>query len=315
MNVTIGESFHRAIIFSGLQLSGSYKFKDIFQLFPGKNDWPGIDDNALSKKPIVLEYDSSNHLKYLLDTNKLGAENSLEEKFRHLDFRKELLAILTLLSNFYYYTENYSINRSELGSDYFENGFSKINGESLNFKTHDEMLNHEYFLGDQLSFPSNTDQILSCYFDMSYEIFIRFRMSISLFYNSFGIRKHSPSMSFVSMVSAIENLIDIEREITNLKFKRCEKCNQHSYRLTRRFVDFIIKNIGNDTKAFKKYVEKIYSIRSNVAHLGELFYNDVAETELDIKTSCLLKNTQKIVRQAMVNWLINCEYITTKKHA
>lgn len=82
---------------------------------------------------------------------------------------------------------------------------------------------------------------------------------------SFEIREIDLSASYLFMVSAIEALIKIEHlgESPN----NCDNCGQPIFKVSRKFKDFIDKygyEVDNKTK------NKFYSMRSNIAHLGQL---------------------------------------------
>ena len=142
---------------------------------------------------------------------------------------------------------------------------------------------------------------------MTGDVFVRFRMSVLLFYNAMDIGQYSPSMCFIAMVSAIENLVDLEGRLKGLKFERCKCCSQYEYKISKRFKDFMVNYVGDDSEKFRKYIGKIYSQRSIVAHLGDLLYHDLADTELDYSSTALLKNTRRIVRFALIGWLLNVD--------
>lgn len=131
-----------------------------------------------------------------------------------------------------------------------------------------------------------------------------------LYYNAIDIRKYSPSMSYVALISAIENLIDFEKEISKTKFEKCKSCGQTKYQLGKRYKEFMMKYCGNEDPRFKKYLANAYSKRSCIAHLGKLFYNDYASTELDMNGDEEINSLKLNTRIAIYNWIILNSNIT-----
>lgn len=307
MNWTFNENFHRTIIFSNIPLSGYYRFKNIFQIRKGESNWPTSNQGLFQKKPIVLEYDSNyyRHFSSLYQKSPNPKTKEIEEPFRHFDFKKELFALLTLTGNANFFeNRKYNLSNKVLGEDYFIGNFIDYNlGQTINIENRNfrEKYNHS---NQQLSFPTNIDLFFSKYFSLQGSYLSRFRMSLMLYYNSIDIRTYSPSMSFVALISAIENLVDFEGKINEFKIEKCSSCGQDKYKVSRRFKDFMIKYCENDSKKFKGYLTKIYSQRSDIAHLGELLYNDYANTEYDFNGEDKVNTLKLFVRIALFNWII-----------
>lgn len=308
MNYTFSKDFHRSIVFSNVPLSGIYKFKEIFQIIPGSKEWPSLQKGLFSNLPIILEYQSNYHIHHLLAGTIRSIQNvdhkRLTESFRHLDFKKELLALMTLVSNANFYVENYFLSREKLGKDYFAEKFIEPKNPKMNLQDMGALYSREYTLGDTLSLPDNIDSILDKYFTLEGDLFIRYRMSLMLFFNSISINSISPSMCFVALISSIENLVDVEGEINKIKYENCETCSQVKYKVSRRFKDFLIHYVEQDSIDFIRFLNKIYTTRSNITHIGELLYNDFADTDIDFSSLNMLNTLKKVVRVALVNWLL-----------
>lgn len=307
MNWTFNESFHRSIIFSNIPLTGNYRFADVFQISRGNKTWPLNKEDISSSSPITLEYNSQYYRHFNIINPEMKNEHLIktQEKFRHIDFKKELFALLSLVGNADFYSaNNYYLSNDELGSDYFAPSFiTQEEAKPIVLKDNHifEELIHN---GLSIEFPESIDSFFSNYFQLNKLYLDKFRMSLMLFYNSNKIRKYSPSMSYVALISSIENLVDFEVKIANVKFDSCKLCSQPEYKVSRRFKDFMKKYCMNQEPAFNKYLNTVYSKRSDIAHLGKLLYSDYAETEYDIHGENQLNTLKKYVRIALYNWVI-----------
>lgn len=256
-------------------------------------------------EPIVLEYNSDFYKDYKTITSSQEPDE-LQEKFRHFDYRKELMALLSLVGSANFYKEkSYLLNNKKLGEAYFKADFSNNdlgNKLEINNKC---MAQGTNFVFDLICFPDNCDQFFTNYFSLNKENISRFRMSLMLYYNSIYIREYSASMSYIALISSIENMVDFEGNSIGFKPETCSSCSQPKYKLNRRFKDFMIKYCGDDSVEFERHLGRAYAKRSSIAHLGELFYNDHAKTELDISGETKLDNLRMIVRIALYNWIIN----------
>ena len=307
MNWTFNDNFHRNIIFCNIPLSGYYRFKSVFQIRKGESNWPNLNHGFISTEPIVFEYNSKfyRHFNYLNQDSSNQKAKEFEEPFRHFDFKKELFALLTLSGNANFFEDKkYTLNNKELGEDYFIGDFIDSDlGQAISIdnKNFIEKYNHS---NQQVSFPTNIDLFFSNYFELEKNYLHRFRMSLMLYYNSIDIRTYSPSMSFVALISVIENLVDFEGEITKFKIDKCTSCGQDKFKVSRRFKDFMIKYCENDSTEFKRYLGKVYSLRSDIAHSGELLYNDYANTEYDFNGENKVNTLKLFVRIALFKWII-----------
>lgn len=302
MNITFGGKFHRCIIFSNIPISGYYRFEDIFQINRGNIHWPQHRIGMMSQLPIVLEINSNFYKDYITISSNREYD---EERFRHKDFQKELIALLSLIGNANFYEDkSYSLTNEELGKNYCEDSFFTVDELGQNLEINDESIYkiENNFL-DTVKFPETREQFFSNYFSLKNEYLNKFRMSLMLYYNSIKIKEYSPSMSYIALVSAIENLADLENKMNNNHIENAP------HQPTKKFVEFMKKYTGNKTKKYKKYYSDVYDKRSNISHLGELFYNDYADTELDHNGRIELNNLKLFVRVALYNWLLN-----QKKH-
>ncbi len=302
MNCTFNGVFHRSLIFTNIPLNGGYRYKDVFQILQSEVDLPFHRSGVQNLKPIIFEYDSSNYCYYKRLRYK---QLDFEESFRHLDFSKELLAHITLVFNANFFTEkSYMCTKEMLGEDYFIGEFTK--GNSINGLTTDDeyILKDINFLGDEIVKPTFIDKYFDKYFNLDENAMNRYRMSLTLYHNAIDIRLISPSMSYVALISAIENLFEFEGELNGFKVKKCKTCNGDIYKSTRRFKDFMKKYYPVDSPKYNKFLNTIYTRRSKITHAGLLHYNDYADTEIDSDGSKEVSSLKTMVRVALINWIL-----------
>lgn len=303
MNWTFNGNFHRNLIFCNISLTGKYRYKDVFQILTNEVNLPTYNSGFQVLDPIIFEYNSAIYTNY----NRLnGEEVEVVESFRHLDFSRELRAHMSLISNANFFVEkSYKITMDNLGKEYSVGKFTK--GQNLNrIKYNDEyILNDNNHLYDEVMVPTFTEKYFDNYFALDEVAMNRYKMSLMLYFNSIEIRAISPSMSYLSLISSIENLFEFEGERSSLEVKRCEKCGSLLYKSTRKFKDFMMKYYPVNSPKYNKYLNDIYSRRSKITHAGYLHYNDYADTELDINGSMEVSRLKTMVRVALFNWILS----------
>ena len=112
-------------------------------------------------------------------------------------------------------------------------------------------------------------------------------------------------MSYVALISSIENLADYEWKLEGVKVKTCGACGAIKFESTKKFKNFVDKYFDSESTLENRLLNKLYSRRSEITHAGELLYNDFAETELDHNGINELNTMKLIVRVILINWLRN----------
>ena len=289
---------YRMILRSSLPISGYYKFNDIFQISKC-----GYTQDI---HHILIEYNSVNYepVRYINLHLKEDHRymNNIKE-FNHLDFLKELVALLSLLCNDTLEIEN-DLTNSIFKNELSIKQFSQLNGCEL--RRIDRLIYQNMrFNDDFVSIEKDADIFLNKYFKNDKKILDRFRMSLMLYYNSIGIFEDSSSMSFVSLVSSIENIISFEEDYYDCKIDKCSQCKQNIYKLNKRFKNFIMRYY-QDGDNMNKYLNEIYSLRSKITHCGKIFYMDYTSTEFSRGEYDTYTKFMKIVRVCLFKWM--CEF-------
>ena len=312
MKVKFDENLHRAILFSYKPLTERYKYKNIFQILPPNKGWKQ-PKYLLGEHPFVIEYDNSYIRPFLKETER---EKDINPEFlknvdakgrREWAFLKELYAALTVFTAHYFFENNkYSQNRRQLGKRYFYHNFQNTNKPEIERLDLVDSFEKARLLGEKIYFPDSIDHLFDKYFSLKDEALDVLRISILLIYKSYEIRSISPSLSLVSLISSIENIVNFEGK--DIKFPHCPECNKVRSSLSKRFNDFVIKySYTTDTKMMKKNAEFIYKLRSKIAHAGQLLYYDYASADIDYFCDVQLPKIRRLISICFMNWMLACE--------
>ncbi len=308
MNFSVG-NISRAIIYTHTRFDKRFTHKDVVQLLPPNKSWPQ-PEYEMGDFPLILEFNTDYLRRYTTKTKRIQYESVTDERpeefkesFRKLDYQRELVMLLTLCTTFKFYQKKHDwvMTRKKLGKLYFRENFRRSTIQHVELKPSAAMYNNIPTLGQPLEFPDVTHLLLDKYLSLAPEPLDVFRKSMILFYNSFEIGNISYSLSFISLISAIENMVTFETQ--GRSYKQCYECNRPLYALTRRFRDFLSK-YGNSSREFKKYANELYNKRSKIAHAGQLLLNDYDTVESDYEPSIGLMRNRSVIRLCLVNWLM-----------
>lgn len=315
MKITFGDSFHRAILFSHKPFTERYNYKNIFQLLPPNKSW-SQPEYLMGEHPFVIEFDSSYKRLFLHEKERYKELNtkvidSFFENSQKWDFLKEIYSVLSIFSSLYFFeNKKYSQSRKKLGKKYSYPHFQNSSKPFIEQKTSTELFSKPQVMGEKIYFPDNIDYLLDVYFHLNEEVLDTFRMSITLLYKSYEIKSVSPSMSLVSMISSIENLVNYEGK--NIKYPTCPECNQKIRSISKRFRDFIIKYSNTENpEVMKKSANYLYNMRSKIAHAGKLLYYDYATADIDFFCDIQLPKVRRLVSICLMNWMVEKHHGTT----
>lgn len=292
-------NLHRAIVFSNIQLSGVFSYKDVVRCYP-------LESIEAGYEPLILEYNNSYYPDYPRIRKREEGDDVIsqhEEGWRHKDFMKELMALLTLVTGANVFEDMHK--ESSLNSPNLFGNELNCDATEAHFLSPNKVFKIEPILVDSLVFPSNVYEIMDSYFSLKGDLKNRLRMSLMLFYNSILLNEISPSMAYVALVSTIENLADIEREREGYKATKCKECGQKKYRALYYFRKTTQILVGDSSNEFKKYLETVYEVRSKIAHVSDLMYSDYASAKIDFRSSRSLLTLRFIARIVLNNWLLS----------
>ncbi|HCY40555.1 MAG TPA: hypothetical protein DHV48_04260 [Prolixibacteraceae bacterium] len=188
-----------------------------------------------------------------------------------------------------------------------------------------ELIPHsKYFITDPvenrngiISFPDTIESCLFNYFSLERLSKKKIKAAIHLINNGIELFEKMPSVAFLCFVSSIETMISIEMNDKDIEFcsscktlKKskfaCEKCGSPIWGIRKKFVEYLKKFVAGGVESQKKY-KRIYDLRSNIAHNGQLLLSEIDSSsfEIDGRKNEWLKEleVQQIARISIVNWL------------
>jgi len=339
----------RNIIFTKTPLDGKYKYKDEFQIYP-LNLPKAANSKITDHFPIIIEFwydkdelpevkefekDSTNKwiASATAQTNKLIKLTNLLSSitnFRFFFYRKpETFWAIPLLEKIEEkdYNETSSIWSASLY--YYPEIAKDLKIDSLSdpsFKYIPLIPQKRYYWFNPveskdkfIDLPSSINNIISKYLMLEGQVLnvadsciYQICTGIELYYNM-------KSLSFFSLVSAIETLVNyefrnevIEYECTDCRSlksseRHCNKCGSPIWGVTAKYREFLFKYVSNEGKA-KQLYNKIYDIRSKITHTdylinGENYLNwNFTDKTNEINVKHL--ETLQLARRSLINWLL-----------
>lgn len=330
------EKYHKCIIFCKTKLTGMFRYKDEFQIYPA--DFEGMPKSSMQEHhPIVLEY-------IIRDDEKIVPHSDYEElkDLRTLTastITKQdiIISLLTLFTNhnfFRYYdltgTWGLPILKENAGEEmntwsskwnwamfhwpqypeqfkingFTEVGYSEV--ELINYwKYYFHEPNFDNYSDREITFPNLITQGLDSYFGKSKEIKIVLNSAMSFIVNAMELRMYRKTMSVIASFTAIETMVNFEYK--DFKPLICEKCNQPQFKVSEKYRKYLLKYIGDNDNNKKKF-NALYKFRSSIIHTGqklktENLYNDLTKEEKDKEFLNQVEILQ-LSRLSVVNWLI-----------
>ena len=126
--------------------------------------------------------------------------------------------------------------------------------------------------------------------------------------NGLALVGRMKSLSFLSFVSAIEALVNLEYTAPP---EKCDSCGQQKFRVTNKFISFLDTYVdgGRKNKQNKQIFNDIYKRRSEIAHTGALLLGDAHQNwevkEEQKKQFRLHLMAMQFARLSLVNWLLS----------
>ena len=146
---------------------------------------------------------------------------------------------------------------------------------------------------------------LDTYYDLPEETQKRVFSAMKLIANGIKMGIQHQSLGFISYVSSIETMVDLENK--DLKIHHCETCGQPIFSVKKKFLSFLEKYVSG-TESSKKKFSDLYNLRSRIAHSGKLFLSDVEFSLLNQdetnKEWFKYMEVQQLARLSMFRWLL-----------
>lgn len=313
------------IIMSTLPLAQSFRYKDDFQILPPPKE-AKLPPAILNDYPCVLELTFENPIEKKLGLSGETLPQWVVENEEAGKRRKEVLLVMTVITDnrFFQYSSRQAWyvslgdkSKKQSGSEWGQEMYScpelDLEGDIFTESTELDIPlvpPNDYFnrygrhMDKTLDLPKNIYELLDGYYSLDQDAKKVFLSACSLFDQGLNLWSEHPSLSFTSMVSALEALIHYDHR-DNTK-ETCKECGQDRYRVIKKFKDFF-SEYGSPSEEFKKYALKIYKYRSKIVHRGELFLGEVEPLGHsnwdDLGNRDMRRNIITTCRICMVNWL------------
>lgn len=340
---------NRTIVFSNSKLKSSFRFEDNFQVLP-LNMEVKPQNQCARHFPIILEFS--------IDDNEIDRYERLKYSTALYNRQKEIINLLSCLTNHRFFSYDTSMNGWGIGvpnkpiekitkeefdifnkqescwyiSGYFYRGLKKdmIINRFSDYSPKailKEARMHEYYINNpiddyqhEICFPNTLPTALHFYYGLSENIRRKVNSSIYLACDGMDISAHKRSLSFLSYISAIEGLIDLDVNEDEIEFEcgscktiksspyKCPVCGRPIWGIKQKFVNFLSKYVSMTEKSQKKY-KKIYDLRSSITHTGQLFLGDYnmsfneERKEKDENDWLMRLETLQLFRIALDSWL------------
>jgi len=329
--------YHNTIVFTKSPLSGFYRYKDEFQIYP--MEMPDVPyKKAVRDYPNVLEY-------FVHDDEQIKITN--EEEFADLDElssltattvtkKDRLLSLLTAFTNnrFFVYDAMDGFWALPLQSEkpdevnkqtsvwcmsvfHFPDlvrpveieKFKELTIQRVALKNHRDYYMYEPNLDSdrtkEIVFPSTIDEMFQGYFSLGKETRTVVDSAISYALASVELKDKRKTLSLLASFTSMETMVNLE--FKEMKVEQCPTCNQPQYSIARKFRDFLLRYLG-DTPANKKKFNAYYSLRSKIVHTGERLKTESlwADVEEDEKHNERIKRIEilQLGKLAIVTWLV-----------
>lgn len=330
--------FKREIIFVKTPLTGFYRYKDLFQIFPANLiDMP--KSKGARHYPVILEYW---YTAEELDAVNVGNElEGLEDlvKLTSVSYNKteHIISLFSIITTNLFFKYNSRDSRwgfpivkeptegeanfwsSKWCLEWFHwpglpdqliiSNFTQLDSNPAANVDWKKCFfynpNYDWFDDKEISFPNITDYFLDCYFKKDLATRKTIDSAIASSNAAMEFMHTRKKISLLSAFTAIETMVNLE----NNKFKstKCESCGQEIFKVSAKYRDFLLKYIG-DSKENKKKFSTYYSLRSKVVHTGQDFkteklFSDV-DNEVQQKEQLELAEIVVLSKIAIIMWTI-----------
>lgn len=322
----------------------SFVYRDVFQIIPHelslKSENQLMDYHYLNVIEINLNrfyeviYESVDISKIFFNCQKLESNHekifSLSEasplfiKDHYISLPKWiLLNILTVFSNYKHfdYTDEISegwYKKIPFKDSEFEWGKKWLPEDGIrilsftSFSEYVELVDRANYLKqvseskEKVNFPDDIYKKLDTFFNLKEEIRECFLASVVLFNQAISSHTRFGSLSIVSFVSSIENLVQFEHR--NNAIAKCDHCHQEIYRVTKKFNDFVNSNTVGfySQNELKQMLGDVYAKRSSIVHKGRLFPHEKSSplwTENYFDFCIMEKGCESLTRFILNSWI------------
>lgn len=299
-------NLYRSTLKSGSMMCGYYRYLDVFQIIESAKGSSICSGNYLDIE-YNQAYANAAHGKADINGDAAFYENRMLER-AHLDFLKELISLLSIVTNQYYdldFEGEISVRppdqeNIEKFSD--TSSFPKIRKDPC------RVVQRQNFTNSFVSIHPSADDYFNNYFRLDAEARSRYDSSIFLYQSMRKILLTSASMAIIGLISAVENLMDFESKKANKNPDQCKECNQPIYSISKRFKEFMGKFSEFDVDNPNALLNKFYSRRSSISHAGGILEIDRLLSKFSMKEHREFTEIESHVRIALFNYLLKYDF-------
>lgn len=309
------DRYYRTKIAMGSMSVCSFRYKDVFQIYPGLRN-----NSGRREQPIVIEFNDA----YRLETVKEERKNVFGDGYGHLDLLHELVALLQIITNCPCWIPHneYSVRP---GLQEKIEGFSDTHSIPKMCFDEARILNRMNSGCGFVEMQKQSVEFLDSYFRMDTASRRRINSSLLLHQKMRQIMLKSCSMGLVGLVSSIENLVQFDGERSGFIVERCSECSSEKYKVTRRFRDFMetyseksfvkrhnIRAIYHTEPEFeavnaRKLIESFYRRRSGITHAGDILEMDRTLSGFAMNEVRLFTEVEALTRIAIFSYILGFE--------
>ncbi|MEP2026833.1 MAG: hypothetical protein ABJH98_12265 [Reichenbachiella sp.] len=343
--------YFRNIVFTLTPLKSAYRFKDYFQIYP-----INLENSPQNKSarhfPCLIEYwVDDDEVKPVDALNSPVVNKMISKTTAQTNRVLEITNFLSSVTNYRFFiyrspdqlwalpnpeevTEEMNEWSSQwsVGLYYYPNMAKdlKISEFSSPECTTVKLLPKSYYYfydpveghDKVIDFPDILDDTFEAYLSLSGKEKTVCDSAIYQLCNGLDLYPRMRSLSFLSVISGIETLVNYEfrnekvvyecNDCKSLKSssRTCKKCGSPIWGITAKFREFLFKYVSDKPEARKMY-NKIYNVRSKIAHTEYLISGEnYLNWNFDDKTEELGKQHLQAIqlcRRSISSWLINKE--------
>lgn len=158
---------------------------------------------------------------------------------------------------------------------------------------------------DKILFHKDITKVLDSYYALDNKVRKNVYSAIVLIANAIKLGIYYQSLGFVSFISSIETMVDLENR--NVKVHHCKNCGQPIYSVKKKFIDYLVKYVSSTENSKKKFSD-LYKLRSKIAHTGKLFLSDtefsLMNLEQNNKEWFNYMEIRQLARLSLYRWLL-----------
>ena len=328
------KEFHKHIIFCKTKLTGYFRYRDEFQIYPA--DFAGMPKSSIQEHhPIVLEY--------VIHENEIIVPNTEKDELTDLRTltastltkQDKIISLLTLFTNHYFFRvkgsgfwglpilyDNPGKEANSWSSKWNMAMFHwpeypeqfKIDNFTILSLPKVESLEHfryyynpnfdSYYSDKAITFPNTIFSGLDSYHSKNEETKTMLNSAISFIYSAMQMKEDEKTMSIIASFTAIETMVNWENK--DFKPEVCKDCGQLKFKVSQKYRDYLLKYIGNSDNNRKKF-NAFYKLRSEIIHTGtrlktEDLYVDLPREAKD-KEFINHMEVLQMSKLAIIHWL------------